>query len=89
MKKYLTSLITIVFYVMIFVVTTQTSVFALPVVDGFLGGVGEYANSFTTGWYNGHGKDSQFSKGGQMTTGYWDWESTGENFGNFYLYLAA
>ena len=67
---------------MIFIATTQTSVLAIT-VDGFLG-LNEYNNSFTSGWYNGHGKDSKFPEGGQTTTGYW--ESSG---GNFYLYLAA
>jgi len=35
MKKYLTSSITIVFYIMIFVATTQTSVLAVPFMDGY------------------------------------------------------
>jgi hypothetical protein len=58
---------------------------ATPVVDGFLGG-GEYANSFVTGWYNGHASaGSQFQQAGDHTTTVY-WEDTGNSF---YLYLEA
>jgi hypothetical protein len=54
-------------------------------VDGFLS-PGEYSNSFTTGWYDGHGEDL-YKKAENWTTTGW-WESTGPG-GSFYLYLAA
>ncbi len=60
-------------------------VFSLPVIDGSLG-VGEYASSFVTGWYNGHNESgSQFKKVDGHTTTVW-YTNTNDNL---YLYVEA
>jgi len=56
-----------------------------PIVDGFMS-VGEYDNSVTVGWYNGHNESgSQHQKSGSFETHIW-YTSTADFL---YLYLEA
>ncbi len=73
----------LLFVAMCLVVSTPA--FAFPTVDGNIQ-VGEYANSFQAGWYNGHHQDnSQYLKtGSHMTTVYWE-----DHGGYLYLGLSA
>jgi hypothetical protein len=58
---------------------------AVPIVDGNIG-AGEYSDSFTAGWYNGHNESgSAYQQAGNHTTTVY-WENSG---GFFYLGLAS